>query len=306
MKRWLAIMLAWGFTGCDNVDAGLTFVKYVRPDDDCLISPDDPSAIFYRFDPFFQGDLEVFAVLRNELEAPEQTFNQELGLGITPATEITVTEFEYVYQCDASVFAGAGQLFLPGLGASGVPFCQNPRDESNAFQGFDVRAVDGASIDPGETEPVGVTLVTGELGRRFEEMFDLAVNAEVCCSAQTEDLCGQGRIEELPSNPECDELKNAVLNNRLPVAEVANLRQFAKFDVTNPPPGGWIGSAYALQVKGNYVGVTTAGRTLTSNQATLTLQLTGRDLQQRYLNGGQDVRDSLRAAFACQSRVLFD
>ena len=303
MKRWLAILLAWGFTGCDNVDAGLTFVKYVRPDDDCLISPDDPSAIFYRFDPFFQGDLEVFAVMRNELEPPEQEFNEDLGLGIEPATEITVTEFEYVYECDASVFAGAGQLFLPALGASGVPFCQNPRDQGGAFQGFDVRPVDSASIDPGETEPVGVTLITGELGRRFEEMFELAINAEVCCSALSEDLCAQGRIDELPANPECDEVRNAVLTERLPVTEIENLRQFAKFDVTNPD--GWIGSAYQLRARGNYVGVTTGGRTLTSNEASLTLQLTGRDLQQRFLNGGQDVRDSLRAAFACSSRVLF-
>jgi hypothetical protein len=303
MKRWLAILLAWGFTGCDNVDAGLTFVKYVRPDDDCLISPDDPSAIFYRFDPFFQGDLEVFAVLRNELEAPEQLLSDGTGLQITPATELTVTEFEYIYECDASAFAGAGQLFLPSLGASGVPFCQNPRDPGGAFQGFDVRPVDGASIDPGEIEAVGVTLITGELGRRFEEMFELAINAEVCCSGLSEDFCAQGRIDELPSNPECDEVRTAVVTNRLPVTEIENLRQFAKFDVTNP--SGWIGSAYGLQVKGNYIGVTTGGRTLTSNQATLTLQLTGRDLQQQFLSGGQDVRDSLRAAFTCSSRVLF-
>ena len=307
MRRWLAILLAWGFSGCDNTDAGLVFEKYVRPDDECLNDPAAESAIFYRFDPFFQGDLDVFAVLRNDLIAEEQVFNSQLGLGVTPDARVTVTEFEHVFECDSSVFSGAGQLFLPGLGASGVPFCQNPRDRGGAFQGFDVRPTDGASIEPGQTQPVGLKLITGELGRRFQDMFALAVAADTCCRASVDDLCGQGRIDELPTgagNEDCDQLRTAVVSNRLPVSEIPTLRQFAKFDVTYLDGQGWIGSPYTLRVLGNYVGVTTGGRTVTSNQAQLTLQMAARELEQQYLTGGLGVAQSLREQVACQSRVI--
>lgn len=304
MKRWWVLALAWTLNGCDNVDPGLVFEKYVRPDDDCVISPDDPSAIFFRYDPFFLGDLDVFAVMRNDLSMEEQEFNTDLNLGVTPPTGITISQFEHIFQCDDSVTAGAGQLFLPIFGASGIPFCQNPRDTDSAFQGFDLRPVDSATIDAGEREPVGVRIVTGELGRGFEEMFVLAVAAEVCCSAQTEPLCEQGRIDELPPTPECNTIRNQVLTNRVPASEIETLRQFAKFDVTNP--NGWIGSTYSLRVRGNYIGTTAGGRTLTSNEASLILGLIGRDLEQRYLNGGQDVRDALRAAFFCSSEILLE
>jgi len=306
MKRCLALGVVLGLVGCDNVDSGLAFVKYVRPNESCLVSPEDPSAIFYQFDPFFQGDLDVFAVLRNDLVVPEQLFNEELELGATPPTTVTISDFEYVFQCDASIFSGAPQLFLPIFGASEVPFCQDPRDEDASFQGFDVRPVDSSAIEPASTNPVGVKLITGELGRAFQEMFVLAVAADVCCNnAGPDDLCGQQRIDELPSTPECDELRNAVLQGRLPASQVQTIRQFAKFDRLNP--AGWVGSTYTLDVVGNYVGQTVGGRTVTSNQARLQIGLIGREFEELFNdpNTTQDERDAARNAVRCQSRVLF-
>jgi len=304
MKRWLPLAALVAATGCDNVDSGLIFEKYVAPDDSCVVNPTDPATDFYRFDPFFQGDLNVFAVMTNVMSTEDIEFNEDLNLGIVPPTTVTITEFEHVFQCDESVVAGAGPLFLPLFGASGVPFCQDPRDTDAAFQGFDIRPVAAGTVRPSETQAVGIKLISGELARGFEEMFVLAVAAEVCCSAQTDPLCEQGLTEDLPDTPECIEVKNAVLNDRLPATQIETLRQYAQFDVTNP--SGFIGSTYSLRVRGNYVGTTAGGRTVTSNESSLLIGLVGRDLEQQYLNNGQDVRDSLRAAFGCSSEILLD
>lgn len=302
MKRWIALAGISGLLACDNVDPGLVFEKYVRPDDDCLVSPDEPSAIFYTFDPFFQGDLDVFAVIRNDLIATEQEINQDLGLGFTPPTALTVSEFEYFFECDDSVFAGAPRLFLPAFGASDVPFCRDPRDEDAAFQGFDVRPTDSSSIQSGERIPIGVKIITGALGRNLEEMFVLAVATETCCnSTAPDDLCATGQINDLPDTDECNELRNAVITNRLPVTQIQTIRQYAQFDVTSD---AWNGSSYTLNIRGNYVGVTSTGRTLTSNPASLTIDLIGRQLEQAFVNGSPDDRATLAAAVLCSSEVL--
>ncbi|NJK89654.1 MAG: hypothetical protein HC923_09785, partial [Myxococcales bacterium] len=306
MNRWMVMsLMASMVSACENPDTGLVFEKYVAPDDDCSVDPNAAPTSGPVFDPAFQGDLTIFPVLRNDLNPPEVVVNIQTGSRFTPEASLLVTEFEYSFQCDESVFAGAPRLFLPLFGPIDAAFCQDPRDSDGLFLGFDVRPVDTPRIDPGDTQATAVTIISPELARGLEDMFRIGVAAELCCNDPARaTLCEQGQIDQLPSTVvACADLKEAFQVLNFPLSELDTLRRYARFDVS--VGDAYIGGPYLLRVIGSYIGVSSSGRTLTSNEASSLIRLNGNIIRRTFERSTLEDRIAIIESVQCVSEPLF-
>ncbi len=309
MRRLNALALAFGLVACDNVDGGLVFEFFALPDDDdCGVSADNDALLAVSFDPMFQGDLLMFPVVGNAMAPVNREFLTDDDNEWPASTTVRVNSYEHTFQCDDSVFAGAPPMFLPLFGSSSVPFCQDPRDTDSAFQGFDVVAVDSGTIVPGARAPLTIKVVNGELGRGFEEMFVLAVASDSCCRGQSSDLCAQGQFDSIDGSVTgCDTMLDAINSGRLPPSEVETVRAYAKFDRLYEIDGvnAWIGSGYSLRVLGNFIGLTAGGRTVTSNEASMQIELNPNVVRSAF-NAAPTVEDrqDIVDAFRCFSNFL--
>lgn len=303
MKRFTALGLAMGLIGCDNVDAGLVFEKFVAPDEDnCTISPDGEGVFGVQFDPMFQGDLNMFPVLANTMQPEGAEILTGSDNEWAANTTVRITGFDHSFVCDDSLFSGAPPMFLPLLGSSDVPFCADPRNSSASSQGFDVRPVDAAVITPGTRSAVAIKVITGELGRGFEEMFQIATSIEGCCSVANDPACFDG--SNIPNTPECQIYSDAFASGRLPPNEIDTVRAYAKFDFTNP--SGWVGSGYTMKIVGNITGQSAGGRTLTSNAGSFEVELIPNRIRTPFTdpNVTEEQRTAILEAFQCFSGFL--
>ncbi|HJL40225.1 MAG TPA: hypothetical protein RMG48_02905 [Myxococcales bacterium LLY-WYZ-16_1] len=295
MKRWMmAAAAVLGLTsGCDNPDVAVFFTKLVGPsleDGACRFDPGTDPASGFMFDPAVDPSFRVAAVHINQMNAPDVIVDQIDGENLERELFFAPQSFQYVFECDPSLFAGTPTVFLPIFGATDLPFCRSPRDDDALFLGFDEKVVDGGVIEENEETAVSVRVISPELRSGFVELFTLATSAEECCRAQAqvgEDLCGLQRPGEIMINsPACDVLRNE-LERDLQPSQLSTVREFAKFSqfassywrgeaVNTPEPNpAFAGGGYELGIRGNLVGRLPSGREVVATEARFVLEICG-------------------------------
>jgi hypothetical protein len=295
MKRWMmAAAAVLGLTcGCDNPDVAVFFTKLVRPsveDGLCVFDPSADPAFGFQFDPAVDPSFRVAAVHINQMNAPDVTVDPVDGENLERELFFAPQSFQYVFECDPSLFAGTPTVFLPIFGATDLPFCRSPRDEDALFLGFDEKVVDSGLLVEGEETAVSIRVISPELRSGFVELFTLATSAEECCRAQAqmgEDLCGLQRPGEIMiDSPACDVLRNE-LERDLQPSQLSTVREFAKFSrfassywrgeaVNMPEPNpAFAGGGYELGVRGNLVGRLPSGREVVATEARFVLEICG-------------------------------
>ena len=93
------------------------------------------------------------------------------------------------FECDSAGFSGSvGPLYVPSFDVH-QPFCLDSRQETANFVGFDVVALSGPPLSPGETGVVWAQIISDALGRGIEQTIDLGVGADVCVEEERFDGC---------------------------------------------------------------------------------------------------------------------
>jgi hypothetical protein len=102
---------------------------------------------------------------------------------------VALKNMDFRFECDVIGFSGpVGPIFVPTFSIN-QPFCLDTRDESTDFVGFDVIALSGVPLSPGETGVIWAEIIPSHLGRGLEAMADLALLAVPCRDADHVDDC---------------------------------------------------------------------------------------------------------------------
>lgn len=320
MKRLigtLALVVApLTFPACDNPDISLVYRGLIAPDDDCVFDVGNPVTSDIDYDPAIFESLHPVALMENNLGLPSLQVDEDDGEFFRRDSSVFMEAFQYAFECDPSLFAGAQTLLLPVFGATDLPFCRDPRDDNAEFIGFDSVQVDGRAIDDnGGQTPVPMRVISPELSSAFRELFTLATAADECCRDLSGDPCGNGDFTNLPMNDQCELLENELASDDIQTSQVDAIRQFAKFSIygsefwlngdTTALNTGYVGP-YSLGIRGNFIATATNNRRMTSTEVRYSIQLCGgcvfRGLDLLAQSGDAEALEEARTRVGCFQR----
>jgi len=267
MKSRLTIIALLATMACETQDPGLQFNAFKSIEDECAFQAgSNPDLLGFTFDPLLFESFTLYGELQSTLGPPTLTLDQTSGRTLEGNVSTNITEFEYVFECDISGFAGPRQLFLPGSG--GDPFCRDPRDPDRAFTGLDLVPL-SMTLNGREASVVATRVVSPNLSNRFVEFFDIVEAAEECCG-------------DTPAGMPCDTTTGSMSCNTVDMAvnadqdytldQIPDLVPFREAVFTGPGDGDFLGPLL-MNIKGNYRGITNRGSSLVSNEASFTLDV---------------------------------
>ncbi|MCC7380246.1 MAG: hypothetical protein IT384_00340 [Deltaproteobacteria bacterium] len=285
----LAVMAL--MAGCDVPEQGLSIMGAASPNDDCVYAGDtDTFTSRLVLDTDLALGLEMGLVVRNNLS----TFVVEVGTEdttrkLTPPSEATPLRYEARWECDSNGFSGnTGSLVLPGFDPV-VPFCLDKRaDTTEGFFGVDILPASGAPVEGNGGKGIAmVTAVPHDLGFAVDELFNIAVLADVCCkkagtNCEGNDLGGGAgdacvTLDAVFRAIAPDQLSVATRNPGQPSEDLTRFSAFAKFDGQHyaPPPdpdGVPYTPRYNMRLRGVLEAVTGDGSFIRSNDFSIDVQ----------------------------------
>jgi hypothetical protein len=265
MKSRLSIIALLATVACETEDPGLQFNAFKSIDQECEFQAGtNPDLLGFTFDPLLYESFSLYGELQSTVLPPTALLDQESNRNLPGQLSTNVTEFEYVFECDLSGFAGPRQLFLPG--SSAVPFCRNPRQPDADFNGEDVVPL-SATLSAGEASVVATRVVSPNLANRLVEFFDLSLAADTCCANTP-----PGQECTTSGSNACDTVQTGIDEEKFSRSQIADLIRFREAVQTTNMDPDFLGPLL-LNIKGNYRGITNRGASLTSNEASFTLDV---------------------------------
>lgn len=292
MKRLMTTLAVMALmAGCDVPEQGLSILGAAAPTDDCVYDGD--TKVFTTslvLDTDFALGLEMGLVVRNNLT----NFSVAIGSDdterkLTPPAEATPLRYEARWECDSNGFSGAtGPLVLPSFDPV-VPFCLDKRaDTTEGFFGVDILPASGAPVAASGGKGIAmVTAVPHDLGAAVDELFDIAVLADVCCdkpgtNCEGNDLGGGAgdacvTLDAVFRSIAPDQLSVATRNPGQPSEDLTRFAAFAKFDGQHfaPPPdpdGVPFTPRYNMRLRGVLEAVTGDGSFIRSNDFSIDVE----------------------------------
>lgn len=301
---WMLAALGASTMACDNVDSPVIWRGLIPPEFDptggCTWEAEPDTFLpFVSLDPASEPNLALASSVQNTMNAPDVQLGQ---IGSLARNQSVVPEsFNYVFECDPSVFAGTTRVFLPSLGPG--PFCQRPREDGVPG---DETAADGPAFGAGDSGVVNTRIFQPKLVRDFRELFTLATAIEDCCRAQDGNPCRddgvfseQDLIAIDPSvDPDaCNWFRHAAgiphpnqedepeLPPQILLEQVLVIREFAQFSQFNfdfwrndqsaatSINEAYIGNGYRLGVRGSFAFRKTDGGLITSTPVYFTVDI---------------------------------
>ena len=282
--RILMALLAATSTACDNPSPGLRFDRFVTIQDECTFDTGNPTMLGFAFDPRQQRSLLLRGEVTSTLDTPPVQVDLLSGENINFEQVIRVTEFEYQFECDDAALAQSDALFLPGVQQ---PFCSREGEEN--IIGFDTVAV-AANLLPNQTSIASTRIIPPLLADQLDAAFLNAVYVGSCCGIDGQEcLDDQGNFAPpIGDRPEsCGVVERLVeesdVNAVLSLAPFATATTVADGmgnfvfedlpDFPSPDPIVPFAGFTRLDIMGNYRGVTSDGRELTSNDANFDIEM---------------------------------
>lgn len=266
--------------GCNNPSNSILAVEVAAP-------TDPATCVFPAAGELFWAETFLNTVLPTPVGFVQQlthtlfirTFNDmradDVIVEFQPAEVITLPNraaplrFDFRWECESNGFSvDQGPFFLPQFSLT-QPFCLNDRDEAGDFIGFDAVPASGPAIGPQEFGLVAIQPIPPQLGLAFDEFFQLATLANLCCQeAGGCDRVVNANITAPGGN--CTALQNlfnavsgGVLNANQP-ADVRRWQPFSIYDGSGPPAA--VGAFFPLRLRGRFEFLTASGETITTTE----------------------------------------
>ena len=267
--------------GCDVADIGNLVPQYaVAPTVNtdattgaitCEYQTGGASLLNISMDVFQQSALSLQVQAFNNAQDKTLVFQQEPRQILEVPNSIQPLRFDYRWECDSTGFtADQGALYVPAFSAT-RPFCIDNRDDATGnFVGFDIIPATGPAILAQAEGLIETRVVTPQLSEGIRDTFELAVQADRCCTevngcenldmADTTDpntACGQ--LQAI-----FDRVAGAGQFSASSIDDVTRWRPFVTYTTANGT--GKTPVAYNMRLRGRYEGITPAGDLVTSTE----------------------------------------